>query len=96
MGNRGESLESWFLEFMMAENVIGSVGVWFVPGGSGASEDGRWMEGSGFEEIRGGLEEQDREANPRGRDCMCFASGRDEGARTIEVPHGVGLKKSER
>ena len=37
---------------MMAENVIGSVGVWFVPGGSGASEDGRWMEGSGFEEIR--------------------------------------------
>ena len=43
-----------------------------------------------------GLEEQDREANPRGRDCMCFASGQDEGARTMEVPHGVGLKKSER
>ena len=43
-----------------------------------------------------GLEEQDREANPRGRDCRCVASGRDEGARTMEVPHGVGLKKSER
>ncbi len=45
---------------------------------------------------QGGLEKQDREANPRGMDCRCVASGREEGARTMEVSHGVGLKKSER
>ncbi len=44
---------------------------------------------------QGGLEKQDREANPRGRDCRCVASGRHEGARTMEVSHCMGLKKSE-
>ena len=45
---------------------------------------------------QGGLEKQDREANPRGRDCRCGSPGRDVGARTVEVSHGVGFKKSER
>ena len=45
MGSRGESLDFRVLGVHDGRNVIGSVGVWFVPGGNDALVDGWCVDG---------------------------------------------------